>query len=184
MKRTLLPIAIVALALFAGAAAPASERVTILLAGGPEADAISISLSPDGRTYTIVSAMALEVGGEVCSHPSGAENELVCAASAITGFEVGGGGGDDMVTVARDVPVAVTLRGGPGDDHLAGAAGSDRLVGGAGDDVLVGRAGGDQLYGGPGEDRLHGGPGEDLLRGEAGQDVLFGGSGENRLIPG
>jgi Ca2+-binding RTX toxin-like protein len=183
MKRAVL-IATTVLAAYLGAVAHATEPgLTVLLAGGAEANTIGIKLSPDGRSYAIESALPLEVGGNVCFHPEGNPNELVCEAASIGGFEVNAGGGDDSVVVAREVPIPVTLRGGPGNDKLIGGAGNDKLIGGAGNDVLIGRGGDDSLFGGPGDDRLFGGSGDDILHGESGDDVLLGGSGHNELFP-
>jgi hypothetical protein len=182
MKRAIL-IATTLLAAWTATTAHAAEpKLTVVLAGGMEESAISIALSPDGRSYVIDSLAQLEVGGDVCWHPEGKETELVCASSSIGGFEVNAGGGDDTVTVAREVPIPVTLRGGPGNDRLAGGAADDRLVGGSGDDTLIGRAGADSLFGGPGSDRLIGGSGNDLLHGDSGEDTLLGGSGRNQLL--
>jgi hypothetical protein len=183
MKKALLIASMVLVAQAAAVAHAAEPSLDVLLAGGPEANMISIALSPDGRSYAIESVVPLEVGGNVCSHPEGKENELLCEAASIAGFEVNAGGGDDSVIVARAVPIPVTLRGGPGDDRLVGGSGADKLIGGPGNDVLVGRAGDDSLFGGPGNDRLVGGPGNDALHGEAGEDVLVGGTGENELLP-
>jgi Ca2+-binding RTX toxin-like protein len=182
MKRAILTAMTVLVACAAGTARAAESQLTVLLAGGSEANTISIALSPDGRTYVIVSVVPLEVGGSVCWHPEERPNELVCEAASIGGFEVNAGAGDDSVTVAREVPTPVTLRGGAGRDRLVGGAGGDKLVGGAGDDVLIGRAGADSLFGGPGSDRLVGGSGNDLLRGDSGEDTLLGGSGQNVLV--
>jgi len=183
MKRAIL-IATTVLTAWAAMTAHAAEpQLTVLLAGGSEANAIAIALTPDGRSYLIDSVVPLEVGGEVCAHPEGRENELVCAAASIGGFEVNAGGGDDSVTVAREVPIPVTLRGGPGQDRLVGGGAGDKLVGGSGKDTLIGRAGADSLFGGADDDRLMGGSGNDLLRGDGGEDELFGGSGRNDLIP-
>ncbi|HKA67411.1 MAG TPA: hypothetical protein VKG03_05840 [Solirubrobacterales bacterium] len=174
MKRAIL-IATAVLAAYVAALAHAAEPpLTVLLAGGSEANMIEIALSPDGRSYVIDSVVPLDVGGNVCWHPEGHENELVCEAASIGGFEVNAGAGDDSVTVAREVAVPVTLRGGPG---------QDRLVGGPGNDELIGRAGADSLFGGPGDDRLVGGSGNDLLHGDSGNDTLLGGSGHNELLP-
>jgi Ca2+-binding RTX toxin-like protein len=181
MKRAIL-IATMALVAQAASIADAAEPpLNVLLTGGSEANTIGIALSPDGRNYVIDSVAELEVGGEVCSHPEGQPNELVCAAPSIGGFEVNAGAGDDSISVAREVPIAVTLRGGPGNDRLVGGAGADKLVGGTGDDTLIGRAGGDSLFGGPGNDRLVGCSGNDLLRGDGGENTLLGGSGQNDL---
>lgn len=184
MKKTILILLLVALvAQFAVLARAAEASITLLLAGGAEANQISIGLSGDGRSYVIESVVPLEVGGNVCTHPEGSQTKLVCEATRIAGFEVNAGAGDDSVVVAVGVNVPTTLRGGPGNDKLVGGSGNDKLIGGPGDDLLVGRAGSDSLYGGPGNDKLIGGSGNDLLRGEAGEDILSGGSGNNELFP-
>ena len=153
----------------------------VLLAGGAEPNQIHIWLMPDGRNYVIDSIGRLEVGGSVCAHPEGQENELVCQATMISGFEVNADGGADTVWVDKNVSISVTMRGGPGNDQLIGGAGHDKLIGGAGNDRLVGGAGADALYGGPGRDILLGGPGDDLLRGGPGFDVIPRGPGRNSI---
>jgi hypothetical protein len=183
MKRAILTAMTVLVACAATTAHADEPGLTVLLAGGADESAIEITLSADGRSYVIDSLAQLEVGGEVCTHPEAQPNELVCEAASIGGFEVNAGAGDDAVIVAHDVPIPVTLRGGPGQDKLIGGAGGDKLVGGSGDDILVGRAGADSLFGGPGADRLVGGSGNDWLHGEGGEDTLLGGSGRNELLP-
>jgi hypothetical protein len=148
------------------------KTYNILVAGGSEQNMIHIWLTPDGRSYVIESLVQLEVGGTICANPERVRNELICEASLIGSFEVNSGEGDDVVSVARDVAVPVTLRGGAGDDVLVGEAGGDKLVGGPGNDKLVGRSGPDWLYGGAGDDRLIGGRGEDLCRGGPGSDAV------------
>jgi hypothetical protein len=181
MKRLLL-LSIALLALLAPAAAYAAPKTyTVLLAGGDEANMIRIWLSPDGREYVIDSVVQLEVGGDVCAHPESQPNELVCPAPSIGGFEVNSGGGDDRVSVAEQVSIPVTMRGGAGDDTLLGGSGPDKLIGGEGDDRLVGGRGDDILYGGEGKDVLIGGPGNDVLRGGYGEDTLLAGSGEDSV---
>jgi Ca2+-binding RTX toxin-like protein len=181
MKKLLL-ISFALLALLApGSASAAEKSYTVLLAGGDEANSIKIWLSPDGREYVIDSLVQLDVGGSVCTHPEGNPNELVCAAPSLGGFEVNAGGGEDRVSVAKNITVPVTMRGGAGDDVLIGGAGPDKLIGGQGNDRLIGRRGNDVLYGGPGDDVLIGGPGNDVLGGGSGMDTLFGGSGANHV---
>jgi Ca2+-binding RTX toxin-like protein len=183
MKRAILIAMTVLAAQTATVAHASGPSLTVLLAGGAEESSINIALSPDGRNYVIDSLAPLEVGGEVCSHPEDNDNQLVCTAAPIGGFEVNAGAGDDSVIVATTVPIPVTLRGGPGQDRLVGGAGADKVVGGSGNDVLVGRAGADSLWGGSGNDRLLGGSGNDLLHGNSGEDTLVGGSGHNELLP-
>jgi Ca2+-binding RTX toxin-like protein len=160
----------------------AAPSLTVLLAGGTEENRITISLSADGRSYVIDSIVPLEVGGEVCWHPEAQETELMCSATAIGGFEVNAGGGDDFVSIDPKVGVPVTLRGGPGNDRLSGGGGADKLIGGTGSDILSGRGGNDSLFGGPDDDLLFGGSGDDLLNGGSGSDRLQGQSGHNVLV--
>ncbi|HVW47902.1 MAG TPA: hypothetical protein VHA76_12655 [Solirubrobacterales bacterium] len=153
--------------------AKAEEGVVVLLEGGRGADTIRVSLNAEGTTYLISSSTALGGGGAICPAIAADPDRLGCHAAAVSGFEFDGGAGGDTVVVAPKVPVAVTLRGGPGDDLLVGGGGADLLVGGAGEDVLVG---------GPGDDRLVGGPGDDLLIGGPGRDTCIGGGGEDAAI--
>lgn len=185
MKKTIVPMLAALAACLAPVAAaetpPEPTTYTIVLAGGATQNTMRIWLTPDGYSYVIDSAAALEVGGTVCRNPPGNPNELVCQAPLVAGFEVNGGPMDDTVSVMPAVQVPVTIRGGAGDDLLLGGDGSDKLIGGPGSDRLAGRGGDDQLYGGPGNDVLKGGPGDDALHGGPGHDLLLGGSGENLL---
>jgi len=181
MKKLLL-ISLALLALLAPGTAHAAEKTyTVLLAGGVEESNIRIWLSQDGREYVIDSVAPLEVGGDVCTHPEDNQNELVCPAPSIAGFEVNAGGGDDRVTVAKQVTVPVTMRGGAGVDILTGGSGPDKLIGSGGDDRLEGGPGNDTLLGGDGNDVLIGGPGHDILRGGYGKDTLIDGSGADSI---
>jgi hypothetical protein len=185
MKKTILTVLTALVALQAAAFAQAEPGpVTLLISGGPGSSGLHISLSPDGRGYLIVSTDPLEVGGNVCEHPSeDATGELLCKATAIAGFEVNAGAGSDTVVFSSDVPVPVTVRGAAGADRLIGGNASDKLIGGPDHDFLEGRRGDDWLLGGPGPDRLLGGPGNDQLRGGPDKDSLVGGPGRNELIP-
>jgi hemolysin type calcium-binding protein len=179
-KATLTLFAIVAaLAPASAVGDPPPQAYNVLLAGGEEANMMRIWLTPDGRQYVIDSVVPLEVGGTVCANPEGQPNELVCEAPLIAGFEVNSGGGDDEVSVAKEISIPVTMRGGSGADALFGGSGEDKLVGGLGDDMLVGGRGADVLYGGAGRDRLFGGPASDVLRGGPGNDILAGGPGRD-----
>ena len=180
MKRFLL-ISAALVALLAPAAHAGAKTYTVLLAGGDEANSIRIWLTPDGREYVIDSLAQLEVGGTVCEHPDANPNELICGAPTIAGFEVNAGDGDDRITVAKEVSVAVTMRGGAGADTLLGGSGPDKLIGGEGNDRLVGGRGDDLIYGGEGKDVLIGGPGDDVLRGGYGEDTLIAGSGNDSI---
>jgi hypothetical protein len=179
MKKSAL-ILLMSLALCAPAGAR-SHSYNVLLAGGSNSNSIRIWLTPDGRSYVIDSIVPLEVGGSLCSNPSGNPNELVCEAAPIASFEVNADGGDDSISVSRAISIPVTMRGGTGRDTLIGGSGPDRLIGGQGSDRLLGRAGSDSLYGGPGHDTLIGGPGDDTLIGGPGRDSLAGGPGSNQV---
>lgn len=183
MKKAILIVAVLLLAALPAAFARAGGAVTLLISGGPENSGLSISLSPDGREYVILSTEPLEVGGNLCTHPEEIPNELFCKATAIASFEVNAGGGSDFVTFTSDIPVSVTIRGGPGGDRLSGGGAADKIIGGPDDDLLVGRRGDDWLFGGPGSDKLLGGPGGDQMRGGPDKDQLVGGPGRNELIP-
>ncbi|MBS1890354.1 MAG: hypothetical protein JST59_03620 [Actinobacteria bacterium] len=144
-------------------AAVAEPSMNLVLAGTPGEDRITIELSADGTAYEISSATPLEVGGTVCTHPEKRPEALSCEATAIAGFEINTGAGDDTVTLGKTVPVPATIRGGEGNDVLTGGAGPDKLIGGPGNDELIGRAGNDLLIGGPGADVFNGGSGQNVL---------------------
>ncbi len=158
---------------------PPEKSINIVLAGTAGNDHITIELSADGRSYEIDSATPLEVASPVCSHPEKVQEDLVCEAAPIAGFEVNTGAGNDSVVIGRLVPVPATIRGGEGDDVLVGGAAADKLIGGPGNDELNGRGGNDVLIGGPGDDTLIGGPGNDILQGGPGHNTLIGGPGKN-----
>ncbi len=178
MRRAIVTV-LTLLAAVAAPAAHAEERVNLLITGGPEKTVLDVKLSLDGRQYLIDSLGPLEVGGGLCTHAEGFENRLSCEATAIAGFEVNAGEGNDSVIISPKIQVPVTLRGGAGNDRLYGGAEADRLVGGAGNDTLIGRAGDDALYGGSGNDLLYGGSGDDLLNGGSGDNEIVGGQGVN-----
>lgn len=158
--------------------------VTVLLAGGAASNTIHVWLTPDGRTYVIDSIVPLEVGGTLCANAEGNPNELLCQAPAIAGFEVNADGGDDTVSVAKEVKIPVTMRGGSGRDLLIGGSGSDKLLGGSGVDRLIGGHGDDLLVGGPAGDVLIGGTGNDYVQGGPGNDVHVGGPGNDVILTG
>ncbi len=154
----------------------------LLLVGGPGPTDISISLSADGRTYVIKANGPLEVGIPACANPPGDQDELICQALAVEGFEVNGGSGGDTEIVGRTVKVPATLRGGSGNDVLVAGGGNDTLIGRAGNDTLIGGPGNDRLFGGPGNDRLQAGSGNSLLNGGPGYDTCIGGPGHDIFV--
>ncbi len=68
---------------------------------------------------------------------------------------------DDAVT--SELPIAVSVRGGAGNDALTGGGGDDALNGDVGADTVVGRAGNDRLTDTSGVDVLDGGSGDDVI---------------------
>ncbi len=184
MKKAIL-IAVTVLCVQMGGIAHAAEPSwNVLLVGGPEADSFLVELTPDGRTYKIDSAAALEVGGKVCWHPGGNPLQLLCDAPSIAGFEVKGEAGDDTVEVGGTVAIPMTLSGGAGDDRMRGGLGPDKLLGGDGFDRLFGEAGNDSVLGGSGADILLGSNGDDKLAGEGASDNIVGGNGNDQLFGG
>jgi hypothetical protein len=183
MKKAILIVVAVLAVLPAALASAEPGPVTLLISSDKENSSLSVSLSADGREYVVLSSAPLEVGGNLCTHPEEVPNELFCKAPAIAGFEVNAGGGSDTVTFSSEIPVPVTIRGGPGVDRLTGGGASDKLVGGPDNDFLSGRRGDDWMLGGTGIDKLLGGPGNDQLRGGPDKDKLVGGPGQNELVP-
>jgi Ca2+-binding RTX toxin-like protein len=179
MKKAILIALVVLAAVPATLVRAEGAPVTLLISGDNGNSGLSVSLTPDGREYMIVSNAPLEVGGNICTHPREIPNELLCKAPAIAGFEVNAGGGSDHVYFTSDIPVPVTIRGGAGGDRLTGGGAADKIVGGPDDDFLIGRRGDDWMFGGAGNDRIVGGPGNDQLRGGPGKDKLVGGPGQN-----
>jgi Ca2+-binding RTX toxin-like protein len=82
------------------------------------------------------------------------------------------GDGDENITLSSDLPVPVTVDGGPGNDWIRGDAANDTFFGGPGNDRLEGYRGNDTLDGGDGEDELSGYSGADHLAGGPGNDTL------------
>ena len=181
----------------------------------PAGDAIACPLEPGA-----VASMTADLGdgddtadvrlsGQLSTVEGGPGADALVAATGL----LGGGEGDDVLTIRRDG----SLRGGPGADRLTGGPGPDTVDGGPGTDVLDGGAGSDLLSyagrsepltidlaaptagaageadqiagfehaeGGDGPDVLRGGGWEIRLRGHDGDDVLSGGPAHDQLAGG
>jgi Ca2+-binding RTX toxin-like protein len=91
-------------------------------------------------------------------------------------LSVSSAAGNDRFLAAPDVPLALAIDAGPGDDVITTGAGRDELIGGSGKDVLNGGAGDDRLLWreGDGSDVLNGDDGVDRVDAElsAGDDSL------------
>jgi Ca2+-binding RTX toxin-like protein len=193
MKTTIAILAVVFAAASAAAYGAPTPGMNLKISGGDEADVFRVTVSGDGRTYDIESNVALEADSSICwSGEAPGKFELHCRATAIAGFEISGGGGDDLIELPR-VPVPATLSGGSEADTLIGGLAADKILGGprkdfivgnGGQDELLGEAGDDRILGGGGADRLKGGGGEDTLLGSTGGDSMFGGGGADRLNGG
>jgi Ca2+-binding RTX toxin-like protein len=91
--------------------------------------------------------------------------------------------GNDTLTTSPDVPVAMAVDGGAGDDVMTTGAGADLLNGFDGNDTLNGQGGGDRIVGDRGNDAMNGGAGDDTLVWNNGDnnDVMNGEDGVDRI---
>jgi Effector protein/RTX calcium-binding nonapeptide repeat (4 copies) len=135
--------------------------------------------------------VATNPNGSIGFDVNGEKNNLSVAPGQ--GVTIRTNGGDDTISVDKNVKLNVTLVGGDGNDTLTGGSGNDIIEGGNGNDIINGGAGNDYVYGGAGDDSisggagndvLYGGEGADTLRGEAGNDYLEGGRGNDKLDGG
>lgn len=94
---------------------------TLVVAGTPESDRIDIGLDVPAQQY-VVRDRGVEIGR--------------FATASVTSAQVTTGDGDDVVKVAREVTLPVSIDGGDGRDKIAGGDGPQTLTGGAGDDLL------------------------------------------------
>ncbi len=154
LPRNLAPVCVAAAALAAAALPGTATAATITTdgagtytyVGAPgEANHMSIQAMEDGGILFYANE-----GVNVTSAPascadaygSGDWSEVVCAnPKAIV---VQAGDGDENITLSSELPVPVTVDGGPGKDWIRGAEGNDTIVGGPGQDKISGDlAGGD-----------------------------------------
>jgi hypothetical protein len=115
--------------------------------------------------------------------------ERVLTDAQAEGLTIRTGGGNDIVEVAPDVTLRLTVWAGDGDDVVGwhdgtgharvGGGGDTTIFLGGGDDVALGGAGDDRIYGGEGRDIIEGGDGDDLLVGGDGDDTIYGGRGDD-----
>jgi cyclophilin family peptidyl-prolyl cis-trans isomerase len=117
-------------------------------------------------------------------------NDIVTLAIDIPSISAQLGGGDDQFYAGAGND---TVDAGAGNDYVSGSDGNDLIRGGDGEDTLSAGAGRNQLYGDADADRLNGsggrdfldgGSGDDRLYGQGGDDTLFGGSNVDRLFGG
>jgi phospholipase C len=82
---------------------------------------------------------------------------------ALSRIEVYGQGGNDKITVAKDVTVPAYVFASDGNDTVQGGGGQTVIVGGSGDNVLTGGGGASILIGGSGHEQLKAGAGAALF---------------------
>ena len=156
--------------LAAGAFSSLSRGGTLTVVGGRFDDVIDVR-RVDGPAGPVVRATRATRGiVEADEYPAAAVRRVW-----VSGFD-----GNDVI--APQLPVAVTLFGGHGNDVITSPPGTRAgaiLYGGPDDDLVTGGGGADVLYGNSGNDSLAGGAGADTLSGGAGADELRGGSGSD-----
>ena len=173
-----------------------------LLSGGGETLYINGTNGPDSIVITATATdIVVKMNGVTTSYAKSwyipSPNQWIPGTSGfISGIEVDGGEGNDIIWSDDTVTVPQTLIGGNGTDSIRGGHANDGLYGGFGpyfrspydieaspDDSLDGGAGNDYLdgaegypvfYGGIGNDTLHGGDG-------TGVDLMYGGAGDDLL---
>ena len=90
-------------------------------------------------------------------------------------------GGNDYVSIARNVTLPAAIDAGAGDDHVTGGGGRDRVTAGDGNDFVNGRRGQRPVNGGTGSDSIGGGEGNDTVNAGDGNDRVSGGIGDDTL---
>jgi uncharacterized delta-60 repeat protein len=191
----------------------------LIVDGTAAADRIIVAPGPDATSVRVT------VNGVTTTRPL----------AGATALAVNGLAGNDRLEVAAALKLPATIDGGAGNDRLLGGGGNDTLLGGEGSDVLDGRGGADQFRGGGGTDtadytlrknpvtvgigtsaddgekgegdnvftdvenvwggrgndvlrgssannRLVGGGGDDIIYGRGGKDTLLGGSGNDQFF--
>ncbi len=153
------------------------DNGVLTVVGSKKADVITCSLDSTGTM------LHLSENGAASDFPL----------DQVTGINISGGNGNDIVTLDPAVTLPGTLDGGNGSDQLFGGSGDDLMDGGNGKDILHGGAGNDTESGGnandtvdgeAGDDSLDGGNGKDLLDGGDGNDDCHGGAGNDRIAGG
>src|SRR3954454_16960364 len=128
-----------------------------------EANAITIGAAGPGLVVSDPGARVLGGGGD-CALVAGSST-VSCPAAGIRTIEVHAADGDDRVTNAGTLPVA--MFGEDGSDVLQGGPTGETLDGGPGDDAISGAGGDDLLIGGTGADDIDGVEGLDTIGYEA-----------------
>jgi Ca2+-binding RTX toxin-like protein len=182
----------------AGAVEPRCHGETVDVTGTPGADRVNTAELPQMESPIVLDLL----GGDDRLHVEDSVRVVACAGlgdDAVTFSPesdgvADGGRGADRLTQSGDLTnmeghgtrligkagrdrlrgIAMSKKGGPGDDRLVGLG---RSMGGGGDDRVLGS--------GEGADRLYGNRGDDVLKGYGdpiypATDRAFGGAGEDR----
>jgi Ca2+-binding RTX toxin-like protein len=179
LTKTVAALAVALAASLGATAAPANAGVSSASING-----ITATLNLDGAddNVTVSVSNGLLVHGQTTGGlASGADwdsatpGDQTVPANGTFAVAVGGGGGNDSLTVlAKPSEIGLAaLSGGDGDDLLTGSDTGDGLNGGDGNDRLVGAKGGDLMQGDGGNDTLvwNNGDGSDTIDGDAGNDT-------------
>jgi Ca2+-binding RTX toxin-like protein len=151
---------------------------TLNLEGTGVRDNVSVYHNPATNQFTV---------GEYNELTRQYTTRLVSGAG-VTQIRVAGNGGDDTLSIDRNVKLTATIIGGDGNDFCMGGGGRNVLTGERGNDTLIGGDGNDYLWGMDGDDTLDGRRGSDVMYGMNGRDevtyALFAPRTENlRLAP-
>jgi Ca2+-binding RTX toxin-like protein len=118
--------------------------------------------------------------GEITPDANAYIVQVFCRRAGIERLRVDLGEREDSAVV--NLPIPITLLGGPGADRLVAGSAADSVQGGDGNDRLDGGGGDDQLDGGEGVDTFEGGPGSDVVRSADGlAERVSCGAGEDRV---
>lgn len=158
----------------------------------------------EAGTYSFVSGGASGSFSEIEGISGTAYNDTINAGAAISGEQLFGGAGSDVITGGSGSDTIYfgsgndTVYGGAGNDviddvgggsenganYIDAGTGNDTIWAGNGNDTLIGGAGDDFIAGDSGDDNAVGGDGNDTLQGDAGNDTQFGDAGHDRLFGG
>jgi Ca2+-binding RTX toxin-like protein len=147
----------------------AAVFVNLAAAGGGgdgAVDSVTATGTAGNDTITLLSINGGPFNGGIAVVGSAAPT-IVTGQEAFDQVIANGGDGNGTINALGVTPgsVALTLKGGAGNDVLIGSLGNDTVIGGTGTDVAVMGAGDDTFIWNPGD-------GSDMIEGQAGFDTL------------
>jgi hypothetical protein len=153
----------------------ANDKVNVSQRKVGSSDVLDVDVN--GQKFQITLAPGQELGVR-----TGDGNDVITAASNVTvAMDVRAGAGNDTVTTGQGND---RVDGGLGNDTIKTNGGRDDVYGNSGDDTIDAGDGHDHVLGGDGNDTIRGGRGRDYLDGGQGNDVIEGGSGNDILVGG